>query len=312
MDKSKLESKSKFLLFVEIFGDAITFLFKLIVGILTNSTAVIAEAFHSLADTTNQLFLLIGIETGKTPADKEHPFGYGKERFFWAFISALFIMIFCGGFSIYRGISRIIDTQQITNFKINFLILAIALIIQTIVSRFSFKYFKTLTGKISSLKELIVKVRNVKEPLALNLWFGDLAGIGGNFVAIICLSLVLLTGELVFDGIGSVIIGIILVGLGWFLAVDSKELLIGEAVSPAMYNQIARVIDSHPNVVKIIKLKTMYLTPTEVLITADLSFKAGLSTSQIEKTIDQIESSIRKQFPSATQIVIEAESLPEK
>jgi cation diffusion facilitator family transporter len=306
MDKS--EQKSKILLFVEIGGDFLSSAAKFIIGVLANSSAMIAEGFHSLADTANQFFLLIGITTSKKPADEEHPFGYGKERFFWAFLSALFILVISGGFSIYQGINKIMKPEPITSFDLSFLVLGIALVFQFFTLFMSSRYYRFLVGKTGGLKESFLKIKFVKEPTAINLWLGDWLAVVGNMLAGIALFFVWLTGNVVYDGVASIMIGIMLVFLGLFLVNDTKKLLIGEAVTPAMYEKIVEIIRSCPEVRGIVKLKTMHLTPNEILINADIDFKYDLDTREIEKAIDRIEHLIKSQIPAAKQISIEVES----
>ena len=281
---------------------------------------MIAEGFHSLADTTNQIFLLIGIQTSKKPATKEHPFGYGKERFFWAFLSALFILVFSGFLAIWRGLEKLSNPEPISNIRLCFLVLAIALILQFINLFLSSRYYhllvpvcageknRTLSGKFKALWEAFCKIKFVKEPTAINLWLGDIIAVVGNVLAMTALCFVWLTGNVFYDGAVSIVIGGLMMALGLFLIKDNKKLLIGEAVSPAMYEKIVQIIKSHSEVREIIKLKTMHLTPNEILINVDIDFRRDLGTKEIELATDKIESSLRSQIPAAAQISIEVES----
>jgi len=302
------DHKSKKLLFIEIGGDSLTALAKFIVGFWGGSAAMVAEGFHSLTDTANQIFLLIGIEISKKPADHEHPFGYGKERFFWAFLSALFILLISGGAAIYQGVEKIRNPEPITNFKISFLVLGIALLFQSFTLFMSSRYYWGLAGKTNGLRNLLSKMKFVKEPAAINLWLGDWAAVTGNILAGVALFFVRATGNMIYDGIASIMIGVILMMLGLYLINDTKKLLIGEAVSPAMYAKIVEIIRSCSEVKGIVKLKTMHLTPNEILINADIDFKPDLDTKDIEKAVDRIEHLIKSQIPAAKQISIEVES----
>lgn len=301
------ESQNKLLLFIEIIGDLLTAVAHFVMGIISSSAAMMAEGFHSLADTSNQVALLLGVENSRKSADDTHPFGYGKDRFFWSFISALFIMLVSGGIAVWQGINKIITQEEVSNLKINLLVLGIALVFQCINLFFSNKRFRAVVGKIDSFKTLIKKLKLIKEPTVMNLWLGDIAGTGGKVLAGIAIIMVMITGNPVYDGVASVIIGVVLVVLGVFLAKDSRDLLIGEAVTPAMYTQIKSIIRSFDEVEDVLSLKTMHLTPEEILINADIKFKEDLGTRQIEKTIDKIEYQIKENIPSATQIFLEAE-----
>ncbi len=304
---NRFDRKSKNLLFIEIIGDLIIASIKFAVGIFGNSAALIAEGFHSLSDTTNQFFLLIGIHTSKKPADSDHPFGYGKERFFWAFLSAFFIFAVSGGVAVWKGVAKINNPTPVANFGLCFLVLGIALIFQFFILYFSSRTFKTFVGKTKTLGEMIRKLKLIKEPTVINLWLGDWVAVVGNFLVIIALYLVYITGNAIYDGIASIIIGVMLITLGLFLIRDTKNLLIGEAVTPAMYEEIAQIIRSQSGVRGIVKLKTMHLTPTEILINADVDFEPGLETTEIDATVDKIENAIKIQIPAAKQISIEVE-----
>lgn len=304
----KPERESKILLWVEIAGDILSSIAKFGVGILANSSAMIAEGFHSLADTANQFFLLIGIQTSKKAADQKHPFGYGKERFFWAFFSALFILVVSGGISIYQGIRKITEPEPITDFGLSFLVLGVAMVFQFFTLFMSSRYYRFLAGRIKGPGGLFSKMKFIKEPTAINLWLGDWLAVAGNALAGGALFLVWLTENTLYDGLASVMIGIMLVLLGLYLVADTRKLLIGEAVSPAMYEKIVQIIRSCPEVRGIVKLKTMHLTPNEILINADIDFMPDLKTREIEKSIDRIEHLIRAEIPAAKQISIEVES----
>lgn len=295
------------MLFLEIGGDLISFVAKFAIGILSGSSAMIAEGFHSLADTANHFFLLTGIANSKKPADEKHPFGYGKERFFWAFLSALFILEVSGGAAIYRGIDKIRNPEALGNFNLSFLVLGVALVIQLFTLLMSSKYYLGLAGKIEGVG-VFSKMKFVKEPTAINLWLGDWLAVIGNVLAGIALFLVQLTGNTIYDGAASVVIGFMLAYMGLFLINDTKKLLIGEAVTPAMYEDIVEIIRSCPEVRGIVKLKTMHLTSNEVLINADIDFQPNLDTQAIEKAVDKIEHLIKTEIPAAKQISIEVES----
>jgi cation diffusion facilitator family transporter len=301
------EKRNKRLLFIEIVGDLTTAVFKFIFGIIGNSSVMIAEGFHSLADTANQVFLLVGVYSSKKIADRKHPFGYGKEKFFWAFISAIFILTVSAFSAAREGIDKIKNPQAVSSFGLSFLILGVALVFQLINLSFSLKYFHLLYGSIKIKKGFFHKLKFIKEPTIINLCFGDVVAIAGNLVAALALYLVKITGNAFYDGIASIIIGAMLALFAIFLIVDVKELLIGEAVSPVVYKKIISLISQTKEVESIVKLKTMHLSPTEILLNADLEFKDDLSTEEIEKAIDEIEENLKKEIIGLKQISIEAE-----
>ncbi len=293
--------KEKFLLWLEIFGDLLAGIVKIIFGFASKSAGLIAEGFHSFADSGNQVFLLIGLKSSKKKADQSHPFGYGKEKFFWALLSALFIMLFSGGIAIYQGVLKLIKPEPITNYLTNISVLGIIFIFQIVIFIFSTRSFQLILNKSK-------KLEFIKSPSIINLWFSDLMALAGTIIVGIALTLSQVTNNSVFDAISSILIGIMLFSLGIFLASDAKELLIGEAVSPPIYKKIKEIFSKSKEVIKLRKLKTMHLTPNEILINADVEFKDELTTTDIEQAIDKIESKIKEEVPQAKQIYIEAES----
>ena len=268
---------------------------------------MIAEGFHSIADTANQIFLLIGVYSSRKTPDKKHQFGYGKEKFFWAFISAIFILSVSATSAVREGISKIREPGAVSNFVLSFAILGVALIFQLINLFFSSAYFRSLLRAIKIKKGFFHKLEHIKEPTIINLWFGDLLAIAGNIIAALTLVVVKFTGNAIYDGIGSIIIGLLLAGFAIFLIKDVKGLLVGEAVSPLVYRKIFSLISQTREVNSIVKIKTMHLSPTEILLNADLEFKDNLNTEEIEKAIDEIEKRLKEEIEGLKQINIEAE-----
>jgi len=291
---------------LEIISDFTIAVIKFVLGIISKSSVMIAEGLHSLTDATNQIFLLIGLRTSKKPADRLHPFGYGKENFFWALMAAIFILAVSSTVAVWQGINKIKNPQGISNFFLSYLILLISLFFQVICLFFSSRQF--LGGKTKTIGSIFRRLRTIKEPILINTWLGDIAAITGSLIAGLALFLVQTTNNILYDGLASITIGIILALLAIFLIKDTKDLLIGEAVSPDMYNKIVNLISNVEEVNAIIHLKTMYLTPTEVLVNADLDFKDNLDIPQIEKTIDKIENILKTEIPVIKQISIEAEN----
>lgn len=177
------ENKNKKVLYIEIFGDLATAAIKFVFGVIGHSSVMIAEGFHSIADTANQIFLLIGVYSSKKTPDKKHQFGYGKEKFFWAFISAIFILSVSATSAFREGVSKIREPGTVSNFGLSFAILGVALIFQLINLFFSSAYFRSLLKAIKIKKGFFQKLEYIKEPTIINLWFGDLLAIAGNVIA---------------------------------------------------------------------------------------------------------------------------------
>jgi divalent metal cation (Fe/Co/Zn/Cd) transporter len=244
-------------------------LMKFTAAIFVNSAALLAEGFHSLADTVNQAFLLLGIRLSTKPADSRHPFGHARERYLWAFVVSL---------------SFFFDTYS---------------------WRIAFREMRTTIKR----RGIFRAVRESKAPAIFIIFLEDSAAIFGLCIALGGIFLTYLTGHSVFDGVASIIIGIILALVALVLFYETKSLLIGEGVSNADLKKIKEAIATVPEVKEVVNILTMHLGPEDILVNLDINFANGLSTDQVEQAIDKVEQAIRKELPAVKKISVEAESL---
>lgn len=304
----KALSSKKALIYFEIFTDLVLSAIKMIFGVVSGSSSMVSEGLHSLSDAGNQVFLAIGLSYSKKKSDHIHPFGYGKERSFWALMAAIFIAGVSGVISIQEGIEKIIHQEPLSNFYSNAIILCIAIVLSFVNLYFSSRKIIPLFHVSPQIKTWRERFHNIKTPIVINLWIGDIASILGNIIALIAISVVYVSQNPIYDGYASLIIGILLVLSGLFLAYDAKGLLIGEAVSMENYKKILNTVHSFKEVNKVLDLKTMHLASNEILVTLDVHFKNNLTTEEIAKTVDTIESKIRKILPHSKYIYIEVEN----
>ena len=280
---------------------------KLVAWLLTGSSAMLAETLHSLADTGNQVFLLLGLKLGRKAPDETHPFGYGRERYFWAFIVALSIFSVGGLFSIVEGIRKMNNPHPIENAIASYLALGIAAVLEAFVLRIAWREFTHWRDKNPG--PFWHSLRTSKNPTILVVLFEDSAALLGILVAAIGITLTLLTDDSVYDGIASLLIGLILLGAAAFIGWRTRGLLIGEAVTDADRERICQAVTSVPQVARVLETLTLHLGPEDVLVNINVNFVDGLTTDELERAVDEIEKRIRQAVPTARRIFIEAESL---
>jgi cation diffusion facilitator family transporter len=279
-------------------------LVKLAAALITGSSAMLAESFHSLADSGNQLLLLIGQRLSMRPPDVQHPFGYGKERFFWAFVVAISMFAVGATFSVYEGVKGFLQPHRITNPTINYIILGLGIFLESIALRIAYKQFSA-TRKFGIWRSL----REAKDPALLTVIFEDSAAMVGIVLALLGIFLTQITGNAFYDSAASIVIGLMLAGIAFFLARESKDLLIGESACEADRSKILTAVHSIPEVSECMELLTMHISPEEILVNINVHFVDGLETDQIEQAIDSIERSIKTAVPAVGRIFIEADTL---
>ncbi|WP_341529422.1 cation diffusion facilitator family transporter [Nostoc sp. UHCC 0302] len=278
---------------------------KFIAASITGSSAMISEGIHSVVDTGDQLVLLLGIRRSQKPANDRHPFGYGLELYFWTFIVAILIFALGGGMSIYEGITHLIHPSPLENPMWNYIVLGIAILLESYSWTVALKEFLPTKGK----QNFWQAIKNSKDPTVFTVLFEDTAAILGLFVALIGIFLGHLFNNVYFDGIASIIIGIILAVVAVVLARESKGLLVGESADPQTIANIRSLSKTEPGVKEVIRVLTMQLAPKEVLLNLEIQFYNNLTGEEIALTVESLEAKITQKHPEIKQIFIEAKSL---
>lgn len=273
---------------------------------ITGSSAMLTESIHSLVDTGNQALLLYGLRRSERPADIVHPFGYGRELYFWSFVVAL--MIFAGGAaaSIYEGIVHIRNPEPIVRPLINFIVLGLAFLFEGVSWTIALREFRGTVGADGWWRA----VRRSKDPSTLVVLFEDSAALAGLVIAAAAIGLALWTGDPRYDGIGSLLIGVVLGVVALLLARESKGLLIGERASPVLSDAIAAIARAEPGVCAVNEVLTIHLAPEQVVATVSLDFDDDLRTGQIERAVANIESDARARHPDVARIFIRPQAAP--
>lgn len=291
-----------------LFANGVIAVLKFVAAVVTGSSGMMAEAFHSVADTTNQVFLLLGLRFYKRPACSKHPFGYGKERFFWSFIAAIFIFGVGATYAIYEGIQKLTHPHPPTNLKWAYVILAISFLLEAgSIGLAIYQEVKEAHHEGLSFTEYL---RLSKDPTAKTVLFEDSAALLGIVIAGIGIALtdyqVGGSAGAYWDGLASIVIGVVLAVVAFVLARASRGLLLGEAANPGSVDAIKRAIESHPNVERVVELLTMHLAPKEILINAHVKVRDDLRTDQIVGTIEEVEELIKHADPKVEKIFLEA------
>ena len=279
-------------------GIAVT---KLIAAAISGSTAMLAEGIHSIADTGNQLLLLLGMRRSTRPPDDDHPFGHGKERFFWTFVVALTLFTVGGLVSIGRGVQGLIHKEETPGLWLGLIVLILAAIFEGSALRVALRSFNRERGRRSFYSGL----RRAKNPETLTVVFEDSAALSGIAAAIVGLVLSHVTDNARFDAAGAVVVGVILVVVAFALARESRDLLLGESATPEVRRQIREAIDSCDDVDEIRDLLTMHVGPDDVLVNVEIAFKDGLDTDGVEAAILAVEERIFEAVPTAAKIFVE-------
>lgn len=278
---------------------------KFVAAGFTGSSAMASEGIHSVVDTGNQLLILFGIKRSKQPADERHPFGYGKELYFWSLIVAMLLFSIGGGMSIYEGIRHFRHPEPLGDPTWNYWVLGIAFVVEAVAWGLALRELLKARGE----RSLWQAVRESKDPAVFVVLGEDTAAMLGLIVAFLGVYLGHRYDNPAFDGAASVIIGFILAGVAFFLAYESKSLLIGESADVNVVRGVREIGERDEGVLAVNRPLTMYLAPREVLLTLEVDFRDDLTAPEVEVVVDRLETAIRARYPQIKRIFIEAESL---
>ena len=286
-----------------LLGNAAISITKFFAAFMTGSSAMLSEGIHSLVDTGNQILLLHGLKQAKKPADTDFPFGHGKEIYFWSFVVAILIFAVGAGVSIYEGIRHVIHPGEIENPMINYIVLGLAMLFEGAAWYFAFKEF----GKAKGKRGYIEAVQQGKDPSMFVVLFEDSAALLGLLIAMLGIWLSQATGIAEFDGIASIMIGLILGGTAVWLAIETKGLLIGEGANKEIISSVRQLAESFDEVEKVNELLTMHMGPDFILVNISIRFKRGQLTREIETIIQEIDAAIKAEHSLVKRIFVEAE-----
>jgi cation diffusion facilitator family transporter len=281
--------------------------------LVTGSAAMLAESVHSVADTGNQGLLLLGGRRARRSATAEHPFGYGRERYFWSFVVAVMLFSLGGMFAIYEGVSKIRHPHELESPEVAITILVLAILLETFSFRTAIVEANHVKDPTSSWWAFIRRSKNPELPVVL---LEDLGALVGLIFALVAVSVSIATDDPLYDGIGTLGIGILLVIIASILAIEMKGLLIGESASTSDQQAIAAAIEVEPSVRRLIHLRTQHIGPDELLVGAKIELVDGLEVAEVAEVVNRVETSVRRAVPTARIMYLEPDifrtSVPEE
>ncbi len=269
--------------------------------VITGSASMLAEAIHSVADSGNQGLLLLGGKRARRAADETHPFGYGRERYFWAFIVAMVLFSLGGAFAIFEGVEKIRHPHEIESAGVAIGILVLAIGLETYSFRTAIAESNKVRGD-ASWWQFIRRSKNPELPVVL---LEDLGAEIGLIIALAAVTTSLVTGDPLYDGIGTLSIGVLLAVIAVILAIEMKSLLMGETADPKVQQAIRERVEADDAVQRLIHLRTQHLGPDELLIGAKVAFVDHLSVPELAAAVNRVEDTVRRAVPEARVMYIE-------
>lgn len=288
-------------------ANAVIALFKGGAALATGSGALLAETLHTAADCGNQLLLLLGVKQARSVPDPTHPLGYGRALYFWSFMVALLLFSGGGVFSIYEGIHKIHEPEPVERAWVGFLILGVSLVIEGAATLSNIREL----NKRRAAKPFFQYLKDTKDSDLVVIFGENAAATLGLVFAMAALGLAVVTGDSRWDGAGSLLIGLVLVGVAIFLAAEVKSLLVGESADPEIEIAVRELMREHPKFVSLLEIITVQQGPGEALVALKVRFAPELTSDEVCVAINEFESTLRARRPEAKWCFIEPD-LPEE
>lgn len=298
-------AKGKKSIYAAIIGNGLIAITKFVAAGITGSSAMLSEGIHSLVDTGNGGLLLLGLHRAKKPADDAHPFGYGKEVYFWTLLVAMLIFAGGGGVSIYEGIRHIRHPAVSGDPTVAFIVLGLAAVFEGFALAIAWREFKKARGETSTW----TAIRVGKDPTSFAVLLEDSAAMAGIIVAAAGIGAAHFLEMPVLDGVASVVIGFILAGVAVVLARETRGLLVGEAADDELAESVRRLAVEDEAVSEVTRMLTMHVGPDDILVNLDLSFRDELGAGEVVAAVDRLEKSIKGAHPHVRYLFMETASL---
>lgn len=278
---------------------------KFVAAGITGSSAMITEGVHSLVDSTNHVLLLYGTKQSHKPADKLHPLGYGRELYFWSFVVAMLVFMLGAGVSVYEGLLHMLSPEPAGDLPIAFGVLGVAAVLEGWSTWEALKQFNAARGAQSILRAL----RDTKDAPTLIVLLENAGALAGLAIAAAGLGLAWATGNPLWDGAASVLIGLVLGATACLLLIEAKGLLIGEAADPELVEAIRRTAEAHAGVVSVAEVLTVHQAPDRVVSIISADFDDAISAREVEQTVRDIEAEVARTFPIIARVYVRPQDL---
>ncbi len=280
---------------------------KFVAAFVSGSSAMLAEAIHSLIDTGNGALVLYGMRASRKPPDFEHPFGYGHELYFWTLLVGMIVFGLGGGMSIVSGISHILHPNAVENAVMSYSVIAIAAVFESVSWYYGVKAF----AKERRGRGVVETIQRTKDPTTFAVVLEDSAALAGLALAFLG---IFLSGRLDapwIDGAASVAIGLLLCVVAWVMVVESKGLLVGEGVGRGTLERVRAIIEADADVVELKKVLTSYLSPSEILLAAEVRFRSDMTVAELRRAIARVRDAVQEEFPRVQRFFIDATKIGE-
>lgn len=295
---------NKIVVYAALFGNLAIALVKFVAAYITNSSAMLSEAIHSVVDTLNEILLLYGMKKAEQRPDAHHPFGYGRELYFWAFIVALMVFALGATVSIYQGILHIIHPEEMQDPMINYIVLGIAILCEGFSWFVALKTFRKMKGKMGYFEAF----RRSKDPTTFTVLFEDTAALIGLFIALTGIFLAHQLNIPELDGAASILIGVVLAVSAWLLARETKGLLLGETADPRLRENVLNIAQQDAAVYSANGVLTEQMGAHQVIASLSLEFKDDLTSDEIEACVNRIEAQIKQLHPEIITLFVKPQT----
>jgi cation diffusion facilitator family transporter len=303
-----MASESKLSIYAAVAGNLGIAATKCVAAYASGSSAMLSESIHSLVDTGNGGLLLLGLRRSQRPPDAEHPFGHGKELYFYSLIVSLMIFTLGGAISVYEGVKHAIRPEAARDPFWNYVVLGVAFVFEGASWLFGWKAFSTARGR----RGILQAIHESKDPTTFMVVFEDTGALVGLVIAFFGVFLGQRLGLPYLDGLASVVIGLVLGLMALFLAYETKGLLIGEGVERGTRERLRALVASDPDVEHVSRLLTMHFGPHEVLLTLEVKFRNELSAVGVRAAVARLRERIRREHPDITRVFFASESVAEQ
>jgi len=295
--------RANIVLFGALFANVGIALAKFAAAAITGSSSMLSEGVHSLVDSGNQVLMLYGQSRAKRPADEGHPFGYGRELYFWAFVVAILIFAVGAGVSFYEGWAHIVAPEPLHDPTVNYIVLAVAFVLEGISWTIAVREFNGQRGTAGWWQS----IRRSKDPATFIVVFEDSAALLGLVIAAIGVWSSHAMGDPRLDGVASIAIGFLLASIAMLLARESKGLLIGESADAELVGSVWSILDHHPEITQVNHIRTIHTSPDSIFVAVSADFADGLSMGRAESLIEEMEAELKAALPQLSSIYIRPE-----
>ncbi|MEI9917533.1 MAG: cation diffusion facilitator family transporter [Bacteroidota bacterium] len=294
-------AKSNKAIYAALAANLLIAITKFIAGSITRSASMISEGIHSVVDTVNQILLLYGLRVSRKPPDQAHPFGYGKELYFWSFIVSILIFGLGGGLSIYHGIQFIIEPVEPGNPLLNYIVLGVSCIFEGASFFIAMKEFREVKGDMGWWEAIV----RSKDPSSFLVLFEDGAAVLGLLIVFVFMVLGHYLNMPIFDGVASISVGLLLVAVSFVLGRESRSLLMGEGISRETQKKIKTLVEKDEAVLKVNNILSTYQSPEEVVLMLIVTFKPDLDTEDITDSIARVRNNVKTEFELVEFVIIQ-------